>query len=108
MPMGHGTDPEHFALHPAHVISGSGDHIPRREGTVMTGRSTLITLNNDADIERIRPEEINRAIEPGDEQGRALPLRHRHGFAQGVTIGEESTMNDCLNFNGKVALVTGA
>jgi len=61
--MGHGIDPEHVALHPAQVISGSGDHIPRREVMIMTGRSTLITLNNGADIARIRPEEINRAIE---------------------------------------------
>jgi len=30
---------------------------------IMTGRSTLITLNNSADIELIRPEEINRAFE---------------------------------------------
>ncbi len=29
----------------------------------MTGRSPLITLNNGADIERIRPEEIKRAFE---------------------------------------------
>jgi D-arabinose 1-dehydrogenase-like Zn-dependent alcohol dehydrogenase len=61
--MGHGTDPEHFALHPAQVISGSSDHITRREVTVMTDRSPLITLNNGADIELIRPEEINWAFE---------------------------------------------
>ena len=29
----------------------------------MTGRSSLITLNNSADIELIRLEEINRAFE---------------------------------------------
>jgi uncharacterized protein YgbK (DUF1537 family) len=61
--MGHGTDPEHVALHPAHVISGSGDHVTRREVLVMTGRSPIINLNNGADIERIRPEEIKRAFE---------------------------------------------
>jgi hypothetical protein len=44
--MGHGTDPEHFASHPAQVIARSEYHMTRSKVTTMTGKSPLITVNN--------------------------------------------------------------
>jgi uncharacterized zinc-type alcohol dehydrogenase-like protein len=43
--------------------------------------------NVKAEIELIRPDEINRACKRVVNKDGALSLRHRHGFAQGVTNG---------------------
>ena len=59
--MGHGTDPEPCALHPAHVTSGSSDQRTSREVPVRTSSSSRIMLHTGADIGLIRPDEINRA-----------------------------------------------
>ena len=44
------------------------------------------TRNIKADVELIRPDQINQAIDRVKNKDVALSLRHRHGFAQGVEL----------------------